>query len=218
MKTYSLNHDFIKEKHLIDKNINEENSEITEEDIANEEIEDEDKSKISKENSENLNDQIKNFEKLLIDTTYIDYEKKFSNDNKCWWPTKLAYGGKKYYLASHSSYASRKTTNNLFYFCTNHRINTINKKFLFGNNKCNRKIEYERKNNKFYLVYPHNDICDKKNIKKYDNTADIQENIENFESFKSTLINFLNKNPLASYNKLKKTAIKLFLKSLCSFN
>ena len=84
MKTYSLNNDFIKQKDLIDKNINEENSEITEEDIANEEIEDEDNSKISKENSENLNDQIKNFEKLLIDTTYIDYEKKFSNDNKCW--------------------------------------------------------------------------------------------------------------------------------------
>ncbi len=49
------NHDFIKQKDLIDKNINEENSDITEEDIDNEEIE-EDKSKNSKENTENLNE------------------------------------------------------------------------------------------------------------------------------------------------------------------
>ena len=56
-----------------------------------------------------------------------------------------------------------------------------------------------------------------KKYKIYDNTAIIQENIENFYSFKSSLIKFLNKNPLVSYNKFKHKEIKLYLKISYSF-
>ena len=59
----------------------------------------------------------------------------------------------------------------------------------------------------------HNDLCDKKSNVLYDNIADINSNIINYEGFKENLINYLNKNPLVSIYEFKKYALKLFLSS-----
>ena len=51
----------------------------------------------------------------------------------------------------------RKT---IYYYYVSHRINTANKKLIFGNNKCNGILEYDRNKNKFYIVTRHNKLCD----------------------------------------------------------
>ena len=43
-----------------------------------------------------------------------------------------------------------------------------------------------------------------KNKKIYDNLVDIEIEVKNREDFKSSLITFLNFNPLVSYSKFKK--------------
>lgn len=37
-------------------------------------------------------------EKLLVDSKFVDYIKKYSSDKQVWWPIKLSYRGKKYYM------------------------------------------------------------------------------------------------------------------------
>ena len=74
--------------------------------------------------------------------------------------------GEKYYPATHSSYLIKNTTTILKYYCVNHKLNTPYKRMLFNNNKCNGKIEYNRKTGEFFLINKQNNICDKK-IKKY---------------------------------------------------
>ena len=62
MKKYSLNHDFIMIKDIVDKYINEENIELTDDDLANEEIEEENKSKNScSEITNEQNKTLKNY-------------------------------------------------------------------------------------------------------------------------------------------------------------
>ncbi len=133
-------------------NINEENNYLSDKDLSNEEIEDENSYKNS-----NVNSEIKSYFNLF--KIYWLW-KKYLNNNKFWWPVKLSYEGKKYYIWTHNSYISKKTANTIFYFCNNHRINIINKKFLLWNNKCNGKNEYQLNTNHFYLVYPYNDSYD----------------------------------------------------------
>lgn len=82
---------------------------------------------------------------------------------------------------------------------------------------CNGKIEFNRDTNSFYLVHEHNKICDEKNIKIYDNYADIENSFKEFNSFKKELFDFLNKNPLINYQMFNKTACKYYLKYECNF-
>lgn len=127
------------------------------------------------------------------------------------------YGGKKYYVATHETYLIKKTTNKIYYFCVNHILNTSNNKFLFKNNKCNGKNEYRRHNSNFYIIKEHNNICDKKDIKIYDNLANVEKTIVNYEEYKEELIDYLNNNPIKSYKNLKKKALDLFLKKDANF-
>ena len=92
-------------------------------------------------------------------------------------------------------YLANKNTTIINYFCVNHRINTANKKLLFGIYRCNGKIEFNQITEEFFLVRNHNKICDKRNLRLYDNYSDIETNICNFEEYKNELINFLNNNP-----------------------
>ena len=156
--------------------------------------------------------------KEKINPLFISYERKYSKDNKLWWPFKLFYGGKKYYPNSNEKYLANKNTTIINYFCVNHRINTANKKLLFGIYRCNGKIEFNRITEEFFLVRNHNKICDKRNLRLYDNYSEIETNICNFEEYKNELINFLNNNPLISIYAFKKHALKLFLSSNNKFN
>lgn len=166
--------------------------------------------KINNNNSKDFsyNDQIIR----LIDKKFISYKKIFYENNKeIWWPNQIKYGGKKYYTQSVSSELIKKDKTEIIYFCTNHRINTVKKKILFKNNPCNGKIKFNRLDNNFYWLADHNDICDNKYPKLYDNSGNITENVYKFADFKEYLIEYLNKNPIMSYNKFKDHAIKSYL-------
>ena len=156
----SINYDFIKNKVLIDENINNYDEYINS-NKDNEEIEDsnDEKSETSKNEEELVSEnELKIKEK--INPLFISYERKYSKDNKLWWPFKLFYGGKKYYPNSNEKYLSNKNTTIINYCCVNHRINTANKKLLFGIYRCNGKIEFNRITEEFFLVRNHNKICD----------------------------------------------------------
>ena len=137
--TFGINYDFINSKELIDKylNIDYGNNEIdnfinneVEEDFDNEEEEQEGGDSLENEmfsiNKENTsksidldeNNEKENLEeKLLINIDFIEYEKKYTNDKKVWWPIKLIYAGKKYYAANHSSYLKNNKVHLLYYYC-----------------------------------------------------------------------------------------------------
>ena len=82
------------------------------------------------------------------------------------------------------SYISKNNVGTIRYYCTNHRLNTENKRLLFDTNPCNGQIEFDRESNKFYFTYEHNDICNKLNIPIYDNNADINIKIKKYSDYK----------------------------------
>ena len=127
IKTNSLNYDFIKNKDLIDTYINNTNFLNIEDKYINEEesieIHDDSNDEIIKEadkkNKKNNNnikitekeERDSNIEeehdKLLIDSNFIEYRKKYSFNKSVWWPINLSYAEKKYYPATHSSYLKK---------------------------------------------------------------------------------------------------------------
>ena len=77
-------------------------------------------------------------------------------------------------------YIINNNTNHIIYYCTNHRLNTTNKKLQFGKNSYNGQIKYIINKNKFYITYLHNKIYDNIKEKVYDNIADINDNIKKY--------------------------------------
>ena len=98
--------------------------------------------------------------------------------------------------------------NKIVYYCTNHRINTINKKILFRNNPCNGKIIYYRNENTFILKTDHNNICNNKKPKIYDNNANVTFNAYAFS----------NLSPLVTFTNFKQYAIKKFINGKFNFS
>ena len=115
------------------------------------------------------------------------------------------------------SYIANNNVGIIRYYCTNHRLNTDNKKLLFGKTPCDGQIEFDRGNNKFYITYEHNMIYNKLNIPIHDNEADINIEIKKRSDFKKILIEFLNKHPLYYFTYFKKFAKKLYLKGKYEF-
>ena len=116
-----------------------------------------------------------------------------------------------------TNYITENKTNFIYYYCTNHKLNTTNKQIKFKNNPCNGQIKYIIKEDKFYLIQTHNSICE--NIKEtlFDNIADINENIMKYEDFKKYLIDYLNKNPLINFNSFNNLVLEFYLKNKFSF-
>ena len=61
---------------------------------------------------------------------------------------------------------------------------------------------FQKKWSKFYMNIDHNDICNNKNPKIYDNMAKVTSNLYAFSNYKDELIKFLNLNLLITYTKL----------------
>ena len=93
-------------------------------------------------------------------------------------------------------YIINNNTNHIIYYCTNHRLNTTNKKLRFGKSPCDGQIKYIIKENKFYKIYSHNKICDNIKEKVNDNLADINDNITKFSNFKKNTNKFFKPQPL----------------------
>ena len=108
----------------------------------------------------------------------------------------MQYAGKKYYPMTKKKDLLSSMKKEIIYYSTNHRINTINKKLLFKTNTWNGKITFKRNENNFYFNSEHNEICNNKNPKIYDNIANVKSNVYAFSNFKEELIKFLNMNLL----------------------
>ena len=63
---------------------------------------------------------------------------------------------------------------------------------------------------KIFMTCNHNEICDGKNPKLYDNIDDIQKNVYAFSNFKNELIKYLNIHPLISFPFLRKYQLNNF--------
>ena len=204
-----LNYDFIKQKEINDIKkipectirLNEEsdddsNSSYKEyEDILSKK-DDEDKKKESVKSPIIVEDKLEEFNKL-INKDFIGYKKVYNNINKnLWWPSKVTYAGKKFYVMTKKKDLCNKNKNDIILYCTNHRINTINKKLNFKNNPCNAKMTFKRNENNFYMNREHNNICNNKNPVIYDNQANVTKNVYAFSDYKNDLIIniFLKKN------------------------
>ena len=135
---------------------------------------------IQNEKEENKNDNIRQ----KLDFKYIYFEKNYYGKEKLWYPFNVKYGGKKYFIMTKLKDIINPSKNRIIYYCNNHRLNTINKKILFNNNPCNGKLEYLKNEENFYLIHMHNDICDNKNVKIYDNIGDITINAYKFSDYK----------------------------------
>lgn len=135
-----------------------------------------------------------------------------------WYPKKVRYGGKKYYMMTKPDYIINNNKNHIIYYCTSHRINTANKKFQIRKNPCEGQIKYIINKNKFYITHFHNKISDIIKEKIYDNIADINGNIIKFSYFKKILIDFLNHNPMINFNSFKQKSVDLYMKNKYEFN
>lgn len=116
------------------------------------------------------------------------------------------------------NYCENYNINIISYYCNNHLLNTDNKKNKFHNKPYNGKIEYNGLNDNFYLVQKHNDICDELRHTIYDNVASISKNINNYQNFKSELIQYLNTHPLVIYKDFKNYGKTIYEKSKKDFN
>ena len=134
----------------------------------------------------------------------------FQNKKEIWWPKIVQYAGKKYYTQSSHKELQTKTTTDIIYFCTNHRINTIKKKLLFKNNPVNGKIKFYRIKEQFYWIKNHNNTCDNRNPPIHDNITNVTKKIYGFDISKENMINYLNKNSLVTYTHFKDFAIEIF--------
>ena len=69
-------------------------------------------------------------------------------------------------------------------------------------------MEYHKNTGNFYIVFAHDTLCNQKNIKVYDNIADVQKNVYIWEEYKKISIAHLNNNTLLSLYAFKKFAAK----------
>ena len=149
----------------------------------------------------------------LINQLFIEYKKKFSELKNTWWPVNVTYGGKKYYVASQTCYLNNPKTNIIYYFCFNHLFKSPYKRMLFCNKKCDGKLKFIHNTKELYIIHNHNEICDIKNKKIYDNLAHVEHEINDFTNYNENLILYLNKNPLIGYKNFKNHTVKIYLKN-----
>ena len=107
------------------------------------------------------------------------------------------FGGQKIYISWKKYYSNAKKSelicpskNEIIYICTNHKINTANKKLKFKNYICPGKLKYNRTANKFYMIHKQNSICDNKYPKIYDNTVNVTSNTYRFLNYKNGFFKF----------------------------
>ena len=139
---YGINHDFINNIDLFDNHINKNSLSYLNDDSLIEENADEDIDSLEhiKQRDLRSDNSIKSYteentidiskEKLLVDSKFVDYIKKYSSDKQVWWPIKLSYGVKKYCSFSHITYLNYYNKKKLYYMCVNHLLNTSKKNYV----------------------------------------------------------------------------------------
>ena len=93
---------------------------------------------------------------------------------------------KKYTISSKYNYAKNNdhVINNCPYHWTtieSDKLNKIGK--TLRTSKCFSKVYYYKKSHKYLIDWGYSDFCDKLNIPKYKNFADIEGEIKNYKNF-----------------------------------
>ena len=111
---------------------------------------------------------------------------------------------------------------NKYYYCQLHRTTKLINTFDKNNKKkkinaCNGKILYKKDTQEYFICNGHSAKCLELGKTIYDNSEDVNYEINNYKKFKEVLFEYLNKNPLIKYKDFRITATKLYDESNCNF-
>ena len=146
---------------------------------------------------------------LLIDKKSID-----DNNNNFYYYKHLIYGDKKFYLMTKGKYIIKNKELN--YYCNN---NNTTKKSIDGTKHsiCKCIIKYNKIDGNYYIINGHSEECLSIRKQKYENSADINKEIANYNDYKILLTSKLQKDPLVTFNEFKKWASELYRNSEYNF-
>ena len=164
---------------------------------------------------------LKNAKELNLKSIVLnegDLEGEKDKDNT--WYKKFIYLNKKYNISSKYNYA--KNNDHVIYYCHYHwttvESDKLNKKGEpLRTSKCFSRVYYYKSSKKYLMDWGHSDFCDKLNIPKYENFADIEGEITNYKNFKKELTHYLNSHPIIKYTEFKSKAYKFYHKNHCNF-
>lgn len=77
---------------------------------------------------------------------------------------------------------------------------------------------HKKDEGEYYLCKTHSEQCNKICKPLYENYKEINKEIYNYNKFKFSLIEYLNKYPTITYTKFRKLALQLYEANECSFN
>ena len=83
---------------------------------------------------------------------------------------------------------------------------------------CEAKIIYDKSEKKFFLMNGHSDLCNKIQYPKYENSLEIEKEINNYEDFKITIENILKNNIFISFKEYINNIYKIYEESKYNFD
>ena len=113
-----------------------------------------------------------------------------------------------------------KINKKIVYFCNNHNTTKLSNKFDSKGRKkkmsfCEAKIIYDKSEKKFFLMNGHSDLCNKIQYPKYENSLEIEKEINNYENLKITVENVLKNNIFITF---KRSILIIFTKYMRKVN
>ena len=152
---------------------------------------------------------------------FIEKKNQTIDDNNNIFYKHLVYCNKKYYLSTEMKQA--KINNKIVYFCNNHNTTKLSNKFDHNGRKkkisfCESKIIYDKLEKKFILINEHSDLCNKIQYPKYENSLEIEKEINNYEDFKITIENILKNNIFITFKEYINNIYKIYDESKYNFD
>ena len=83
---------------------------------------------------------------------------------------------------------------------------------------CESKIIYDKLEKKFILINEHSDLCNKIQYPKYENSLEIEKEINNYEDFKITKENILKNNIFITFKEYINNIYKIYEESKYNFD
>ena len=118
-----------------------------------------------------------------------------------------------------SKYKSALNKEYVIYYCHYHWTYIESEKYnekgkKLRSSKCYSRVYYYKNLHKYLMDWGHSEFCDKLNIPKYENYADIEGEISNYKEFKNDIIKYLNSHPIIKYSEYKKKHINYIVRSI----
>lgn len=83
--------------------------------------------------------------------------------------------------------------------------------------KCYARVFYFKEREEYTIDWLHSDFCNKIIKEEYQNKADIEAEVNNYQEFRKNIKDWLDKFPLTKYREFKKKAISFYFKCQCNF-